>query len=435
MSNNPQVTQQYNKFILNDLFSDPATVFSRLSPSINDLSSDCIYTLDANVLLAPFQLNDPLGVTTISIYRHLSSHNRLYVPKRAAQEFAKNRTKVLADAHGKIVEALKAANNSTPSPIVFPFLHGTDAYGVFSEAARTLMTARKEYLNTLGQLGERLTDWVWNDPVSSLYRDIFTSSTIIDHGKQEKEIEDDLVRRTTHSIPPGFKDKKKDDGGIGDVMIWHTLKAVAKEKGKHVIFVSNEQKPDWAVVSHDTVVGVRPELCHEFLSDTGFHMGLINYSTFLKLNGATKEDIRNAKVLETTDTHEFLLIQDRIAAILSDLHGIASAFCEWVDSGEPQAQGDEYVYIDNQPLEPLADAFVGCMKKYHRLYNDAAGLQLLEELQEQLKDMLSWNRRLAYLAAQRKHSGDIDTVNLMVACTRFVASYEKWLAWDAFRPQ
>ena len=52
-------------------------------------------------------------------------------------------------------------------------------------------------------------------------------------------------RRYRDKVPPGYKDASKDDGGIGDFLIWKTLLQLGSKEKKDFVFVTGEQKPDW----------------------------------------------------------------------------------------------------------------------------------------------------------------------------------------------
>ena len=75
----------------------------------------------------------------------------------------------------------------------------------------------------LGKVLDHIQNWTWNDPVSLLYSELFTEQVIFDLEYNEEEIREDLERRHLHHIPPGYKDAAKEDSGIGDLLIWHTI--------------------------------------------------------------------------------------------------------------------------------------------------------------------------------------------------------------------
>ncbi len=162
-----------------------------------------------------------------------------------------------------------------------------------------MSSAKKDYLKAIDGLISQVADWSWDDPISSIYVNIFTAAKIVKHTLNDEELKNDLKWRITHNIPPGYKDKAKDDGGIGDVLIWHSLIELAKTQGKNVVFVTDEQKADWVVKNSSALpFAVRPELAHEFHQKTNHYFGLISFPDFLKRNGAPEETVHQAKSVQ-----------------------------------------------------------------------------------------------------------------------------------------
>jgi hypothetical protein len=118
-------------------------------------------------------------------------------------------------------------------------------------------------------------------------------------------IKADLSSRVVHSIPPGYKDADKEDGGIGDLLIWYSILEMG-QKGKDVIFVSNEgRKGDWRYRSDNRTLYPRYELVDEFRRASGgrsFHM--LEFSSFLRLfdvkESVIKEVVTEEKRIRST---------------------------------------------------------------------------------------------------------------------------------------
>jgi hypothetical protein len=90
-----------------------------------------------------------------------------------------------------------------------------------------------------------LASWHWNDAVSELYREVISEATIVALNHNSADTIAEWQRRVDHRVPPGYKDKGKDDSGIGDFLIWLSILAVGKNRGSDVIFVSGDEKSDW----------------------------------------------------------------------------------------------------------------------------------------------------------------------------------------------
>ena len=65
---------------------------------------------------------------------------------------------------------------------------------------------------------------------------------IINVKEDKNKLEENLNYRIEHQIAPGFKDSKKPDKGIGDLIIWQTILELSKDKKKDIVFVTNEKK-------------------------------------------------------------------------------------------------------------------------------------------------------------------------------------------------
>lgn len=88
---------------------------------------------------------------------------------------------------------------------------------------------QSEYLKKISDLLTTIKNWRWDDPVSSVYRELFKPEFVKELDFNDDEIIKELERRNKYNIPPGFNDKSKDDLGIGDLIIWLTILKYAKE--------------------------------------------------------------------------------------------------------------------------------------------------------------------------------------------------------------
>lgn len=66
--------------------------------------------------------------------------------------------------------------------------------------------------------------------------------------------------RATQRMPPGFKDGGKSENKYGDLIIWFEILQFAKlntEKFDKIVFLSNDEKPDWVYSPKDRVETIR----------------------------------------------------------------------------------------------------------------------------------------------------------------------------------
>jgi hypothetical protein len=57
-----------------------------------------------------------------------------------------------------------------------------------------------------------------------------------------KQLHNEKSRRYKNKVPPGYKDASKDDGGIGDFLIWKTLLLLGEREKKGYGVCNREAK-------------------------------------------------------------------------------------------------------------------------------------------------------------------------------------------------
>jgi hypothetical protein len=250
---------EYDVFIRNRLFPEAASVFTFQPQSLHEIKDSCVVVLDTNVLLFPYGTS-PLSLQEIGdCYRKLIQQGRLFVPGQVAREFAMNRP-------NKIAEIAQTFNDLKSKLAVeersYPLLSDLDEYKIFLKARDEANKHQRACGKAIGPIVECIRKWYWNDPVSELYRELFSAKVVFDPfgDKDNERLRADLSDRVTHNRPPGYKDKAKTDGGIGDVLIWHTIMKLGEQEKRSLIFVSGEEKADWFYSVHKKALFPRYEL-------------------------------------------------------------------------------------------------------------------------------------------------------------------------------
>lgn len=89
----------------------------------------------------------------------------------------------------------------------------------------------------------------------------------------EKELADihrEADDRFAKSIPPGYRDVKKEgDNKYGDFVIWREIIRHGRENERPVLFITDDLKEDWWLRFSGSTLGPQPSLVQEFLSETG----------------------------------------------------------------------------------------------------------------------------------------------------------------------
>ncbi len=297
---NPAQDQKKDKsiendiFVLDKVFVNPRQAFTFRQPRIETLAEDCLFVLDTNCLLSPYSLSVEPIQDVDQLYRQLAGKNRLFVPTRAAREFARNRHTVLTELFNRLYK-LKSSYPSIPELPDLPMLEEVDSHQQLLATREKVKDAVAEMSRAVDALMKKIRDWDWADKISTLYDDVFIEETLIGPGISDDDALEKMRFDSFHKIPPGFKDKNKLDEGIGDYLIWLTILHLGKIKQKDVLFVTNETKIDWTDHTQKTTLAARSELLHRFYDFTGSHFGIVDYPRFLALVGAKQTTVEQAK--------------------------------------------------------------------------------------------------------------------------------------------
>lgn len=101
-----------------------------------------------------------------------------------------------------------------------------------------------------------------------------------------KKIEQEGKIRYAEEIPPGYKDKSKENGDkrnnvYGDFLVWKQILKYASSEKKDIILVTNDQKEDWWEILHSQTLGPRVELKKEFFKETSQKFYMYSMRSFI----------------------------------------------------------------------------------------------------------------------------------------------------------
>ena len=293
------------EFSKKEIYPSPKDSFSFVLEPISEMKDEALVVLDANVLLLPFTTNIRNVKAIKELYTRLSKSNQLFLPAQAVREYLDNRAIKIAD----INEALQKKSNQNFNYVgIHPLLEVLDEYKEVIELEESLKSLIKNYQAKIRDTLSAVQAWGWNDPVSKMYHEVLADRILDDGALDFGNIEKDLKRRNDLNIPPGYKDRNKDQNQAGDLVIWHEILNLAKNKCKHLIFVSVDEKTDWWHQSGKTPLYPRFELVDEFREATkGKSFHIVSLSTLLEIFDIDSEVVKSVKITEeevksTTDS-------------------------------------------------------------------------------------------------------------------------------------
>lgn len=288
--------------------------FANNNDDLDKLWDECLFVLDANVLLSLYRYSDSTRSDLLSVFDSLSA--RLWIPHQVAHEYLTNRLNVIGEQVKTYDDTIKKA----------------DALKKALENANQHPFVKTETLSTCNTTFTLLTDELAENRL--IHEKRISSDEIKDHletlldnrvGEEysREQIEAALIdgkSRYDEKIPPGYCDAKK--GGdsslfvdrcrpYGDYIVWLQIIDKASTEKKSVIFVTGDVKDDWWISFQGKTVGPQPLLVQEFLSKTGqpFYMYtpdrfLERASTYLKQETSqqTLNEIRDVREDESDNS-------------------------------------------------------------------------------------------------------------------------------------
>lgn len=281
--------------------------FANNNDDLDKLWDECLFILDANVLLSLYRYSDSTRSDLLQVFNSLSA--RLWIPHQVAYEYLTNRLNVIGeqvktyDDTIKKAEALKKAlENANQHPFV-----KTETLSTFN----TTFTLLTDELAENRLIHEKR---ISSDEIKDHLESLLDSRVGEEYSREQIEaVLIDGKSRYDEKIPPGYCDAKK--GGdsslfvdrcrpYGDYIVWLQIIDKASAENKSVIFVTGDVKDDWWISFQGKTVGPQPLLVQEFLSKTGqpFYMYtpdrfLERASTYLKQETSqqTLNEIRDVR--------------------------------------------------------------------------------------------------------------------------------------------
>nr|WP_310783089.1 PIN domain-containing protein [uncultured Alistipes sp.] len=284
-------------FLHHAIYPNASDIFNGAIKPVEDIIDDCLFVIDTNVLLLPYTTSSSGFDEIKKAYSKIISRKQLLIPAQVAREFAKNRPekiKTLFQQLSRIREKIQK-----PTTGQYPLLESLTEYKEAVNLEKEIQKVQSEYLKKIESILIQIKNWRWNDPISSVYKELFKPEFVKELDWDENKIIEELERRNKYSIPPGFNDKSKDDFGVGDLIIWLTILKFAKEQDKDVVFISGDEKNDWFYRSENQSLYPRFELITEFKNNTNqksFH--IIKLSQLLSILGAKEEAVKEVEIRE-----------------------------------------------------------------------------------------------------------------------------------------
>lgn len=281
-------------FIINKIFPNAKDIFTISGKPISEIKNDCLFVFDTNSLIIPYTTSSQSLDEIKRVYTKIIQENRLFIPGQVAREFARTRPDKIKEVFQQLTRNRSKIQQLSIGK--YPLLSGLKEYDELFVKQEEINAKLKEYTKQLGSIIDHVKGWFWNDPVSSLYTSLFKDDVVVDLEFDESKLKTDLDYRYEKKIAPGYEDRSKGDGGIGDLLIWYTILDLAEKHKKSIIFVSGDKKKDWFYQTENQALYPKFELITEFRSKApGELFSIIKLSEFLELFDASEEVVEEVE--------------------------------------------------------------------------------------------------------------------------------------------
>lgn len=219
---------------------------------------------------------------------------RLWLPHQAGLEFQRNRVGSLPQQRGILERLLQSVEGLEKNlgGLGLPEHHPVLDLGAI-EASRAkvheAIEAMLEQIRTAHQatpefkVGELLGAEGLRDRLTALYEGRVGEPF---EAEQLQAIYKEGAVRYEKEIPPGYKDRTKDERSrYGDLILWKQI--LDRQKGiqngsKDAVFVTNDRKEDWWLRREAELLSPRPELVREYLDEVGGLFCMYTPADFLR---------------------------------------------------------------------------------------------------------------------------------------------------------
>ncbi|WP_327208342.1 PIN domain-containing protein [[Kitasatospora] papulosa] len=305
-----------------------------LSASLSDYErvvKSGLVVLDTNAILNLYRYTDEARKELFGVLRSLQ--DRLWIPNQVATEFWRNRESAVSDLDyfgDELISELEETRHQMERSLRTWANRVALQGGLLNDILNTLDSAFKPVLEKVQEIAGERSDGksrnTFEDPVLLELQEVLVRKVGAAMGQSEYEnAVTEGLRRVEAKIPPGYKDKKKDDGhAAGDYLVWAQTIKEAKFRHCEVLLITGDVKEDWWRKESGEIRGPRLELAKEFYAAVGFRVYMLRPPRFLEMAreilqiSVTDETIDDASRVELS-SHKLRERIDTAATVLASL--------------------------------------------------------------------------------------------------------------------
>ncbi|HYP31344.1 MAG TPA: PIN domain-containing protein [Burkholderiaceae bacterium] len=273
------------------------------SAAIAKIWKDGILTVDANVLLDLYRYHQG---TRDSLLAGLAAFKgRLWLSNQSAQEFFRNRARVIVGANSGFkaateeIENLRKASAKSLAQLRSNRILPEEPIQKLSDSLDSVLTAVSVAIDKAQSEFPKYLEQD-SDPILQTILAYFDAAVGAPFDEERlKGLKAEAERRKKAKVPPGYLDDDKDgDRPYGDFFLWQQILDHAKSAGRPIIFVTSERKEDWWERPSGVTVGPRSELLKEAHEVAGQKVLIYQTDRFLQYSAEREGAALSQEVVE-----------------------------------------------------------------------------------------------------------------------------------------
>lgn len=298
--------------------------FKASEDEIDSVWKEGVLTVDANVLLDLYRYHENTRNALVDSLRQFSG--RLWLSRQAAEEFFRNRNKVIVSSEKTFKQAkdeVEKLDNHFESTISQLKGNRIIPAEVADGLIENIKPAIDSALNKISESKASYPQYLKEDPILSQLVEMFEDSVGDDFKEDElSDLNQEAELRKKNKVPPGYMDEEKDgDRSYGDFFLWRQILLKSRKDNVPIIFVTSERKEDWWEKISGKTIGPRPELLKEAAEFTDQRIMIYQTDRFLEfsslysggeLDSNAVDEIRAVDSLRSDIEHAVEIVEQKV---------------------------------------------------------------------------------------------------------------------------
>ncbi len=254
--------------------------------AIKEMWGSCLFIFDTNILLNLYRYSEETYIDFMNTLESSEINDKIWIPFQVAKEFHANRIETIRDqknAYTRIISEIEKRISGFVSGELIKYTRHSRID--VSEVVSILEDSKNKIVLLLKNQEENHPNFLNEDPIYLRLEKLFDDKIGNEFSDESlAKIYEIGSERYASSIPPGYEDSKKSGNEkYGDLIIWNEILNFAKENSlPFIIFVTDDAKEDWWVITSGQKLSLRYELIEEIYKSSHTKIHAYDSSSFLK---------------------------------------------------------------------------------------------------------------------------------------------------------